>query len=166
MNDPRKALRDLIRKMLRQDGLRMGAAVKIEGFDADGKLVFEHEAHNKTVNGGLALVAQILAGLTGVPTWYSAVGTDATPAAAAQTALVAQYGSRVTNTPTNTTVNITNDTMQIVVNHTITGQTIQEAGLFTLATGGTMLDRVTWTPATTGVTTLTLTWSFSIASST
>lgn len=95
-------------------------------------------------NSGKGLVAPALVASASPPK-YLALGTGATSAArtaaAADTALSAELaeGRSGTNAPTATTTTVTNDTYQVVQTITATGsRAIDELGLFTASTAGTM----------------------------
>lgn len=95
-------------------------------------------------NAGKALSASQLNGTTSTPPKYIGIGTGATGAArtavAADTALSTEVETRATGTNTVVTTSVANDTFQTVgtITCTSTAKAIDEAGLFTAASGGTM----------------------------
>jgi len=99
-----------------------------------------------TTNSGKALGASQIAGTTSTPPKYIGVGTGTHTAAVTDTALTTPEGSRVgTNVPTITTTNVPNDTVSVVQTFTATGAVnLKEAGLFTAASGGTMMVSATF----------------------
>jgi len=102
---------------------------------------------NTITNASLAAFSG-LAGNTGtqVAFTYLAVGTDATAAAAAQTALIAETVTagleRAAATVTRTTTTQTNDTLQLVHEWTATGTiAVEEIGVFNASSAGVMACR-------------------------
>jgi len=95
-------------------------------------------------NNGKALIASQVNGTTSTPPKYIGIGTGATGAArtavAADTALTTEVETRANGTNTVTTTSVTNDTFQTVgtITCTSTPKAIDEAGLFTAASAGTM----------------------------
>lgn len=90
------------------------------------------------VNSGRAITTNRLKG-SGTEPSYSAIGTGAGTAAAADTTLFTETGSRVAGTSTQQTTSTTNDTYQVVATHTAGGAlAITNAGLFDAATVGNL----------------------------
>lgn len=79
---------------------------------------------------------------------YLAIGTSTTAAAAAQTALVAEVGTRVNGTKSEQSGGSINNVYQVVgtfaAGNPGTDQAITEAGLFSASSAGTMFNRVTF----------------------
>ncbi len=126
----------------------------------NGDVVATQEIKNLVVTAGKELVANRLKDNTQAAIGWCAVGTDATAAAAGQTALIAEV-ARVAVTSATVTVN------SIAYEATFpagTGTgTLLEAGLFNDATTGTMLSRTASINVVKGATdTLTITWTITI----
>lgn len=101
---------------------------------------------NIIVNGGKALQAARVGGLTGAAVTYVALGTSNTAVAVAQTALGSEIStlglSRANVTPTQVTTTTANDTLQLQKSFSVSGTiTVEEIGLFNAASGPTMLNR-------------------------
>ena len=118
--------------------------------DKFGNILKEITVPNVITNAGLAELAGLTCADVGGTGWdYLALGTDATAAAVGQTALIAEIdtngGERTAGTGTRQTTNVANDTFQLVVNWSFTGNlNIREIGLFNATpAGGTMLSRQT-----------------------
>ena len=99
---------------------------------------------------GKGVLTNRIAGV-GVEPKYFAVGTGATAAArtavVGDTALSAEYGTRATGTSSIVTTTTANDTYQVVGAITATSAvTIDEYGLFTSSTAGTMFVSATVSP--------------------
>ena len=119
-------------------------------------------------NAGKAEVAALIGADTsgdGTPFDYIAIGTGTTAESASDTALVneiqraAAVGSRVT-------VNVTNDTLQLVKDAFTFGASysITESGVFNASTGGTMLCRKTFDAINvTADDTLKVTWKITVS---
>lgn len=108
----------------------------------DGVLVHEEKQNNLVVSTGLAYIA---ARMMSVPALIShmGLGTNATAAAAAQTALSTELARVALTSLTNVTTTVTNDSVRAAATFpagVCTG-TINEAALFNAATGGTMVSR-------------------------
>lgn len=101
---------------------------------------------NLIVNAGLAAVAGLLGG-TGTAFGYGAVGTGTTAAAATDTELQTQVDAQPV-TFTRETTTVTNDTARFVSVHTAPsgGWALTEYALKTAASGGTILNRVVFSP--------------------
>ena len=98
---------------------------------------------------GKALVASQVNGTTATPPKYIGIGTGATGAArtavVGDTALSTEVETRATGTNTIVTTTTANDTFQTVGTITATaGRAIDEAGLFTASTAGTMVVSATF----------------------
>lgn len=108
--------------------------------DINGNIKDEWDVDNLIVNAGLAGIIACL------DFKYIALGTSSTAAAASQTALGAEITdtgfTRAEATVTTVTTTITNDTKQLVHEFTATGtKTLEEVGVFSASSGGTMLSR-------------------------
>lgn len=109
----------------------------------NGKLV--DKVDNLIVNVGKQEIAKLLgAGLGGVSFSHIAIGTGTTAPASTDTALGAEV-MRAAATVTLETTNITNDTVVFTADFSFTSAyAITEAGVFNAATGGVLLDRITF----------------------
>ena len=144
--------------------------------DRDGRVIHEQRPHNRIVRTGRQLVAQLFGGVAGgtppARVTHMAVGTNATPAADDQTALL---GERVPRKPIS-------DVSYVDFDETVDGKTtrrvratlkaifdfddandpavpLREAAIFTDAAGGVMYNRVVFEPVTkTKAFKLTLLW--------
>lgn len=130
-------------------------------FDEDGNIKEQGQGHNLIVNAGKALMASLLSGASSTIPTYMAVGSSATAPAVTDTALGTEL-ARVafsSNTPSGAIVTY-------VANFGVgvgTG-TIQEAGLFSASTGGTMLSRSTSISVTKAAgDTLQITWTITFS---
>jgi hypothetical protein len=123
------------------NGLRISGTALLELF-RDGELIDANAVSNLIVNAGKDWVVDRLQSLTGSPalTDYIAIGTGTTAAAAGDTTLQTEVGTRVQGTisqPTSTT--------DRVVSTFAAGNgtaAITETGRLTASSGGTLLGRV------------------------
>lgn len=94
------------------------------------------------VNGGRAIVTNLVSGIGGTVPKYVAWGTGAGTTGATDTTLFTESAdeTRATGTPTRINVTTTNDTLQVVGTMTVvTGnKTITNAGLFDAVSSGNM----------------------------
>lgn len=86
----------------------------------------------------------LLAGASGTPFTFLAVGTSATAVTSADTALNAELStlglSRVAATVSRVTITATNDTLQLANTWSVTGSTtVNEVGVFNASSSGVML---------------------------
>jgi hypothetical protein len=90
-------------------------------------------------NAGKAIITnRIIAG--GTEPKFVAMGTDATAAAATDTALGTEVETRATGTSSRVTTTVTNDTYQVIGTITATAtRAITESGLFDASSTGNML---------------------------
>jgi hypothetical protein len=129
---------------------------------ADGD-VKETHVSNTIVNGGKAfLIGRMLSGASDAFTYHIGLGNGATAVAVTQTDIITPVGARVpSETPAIITSTVNSDTLQLVATFGVTevDLTVQEAGLFTALTAGTMLARTTFGSITKApADTLTITW--------
>lgn len=122
--------------------------VNYRAIDKDGNLRFDTTEDNLIVNVGLAEVINLMGNVSSpIAFTFLANGSDTTPAAAGQTALVAEndntFGAgRAAAVVTRQTTTVANDTLQLVKVWTITGNvTVNEVGVFNAASAGIMLCR-------------------------
>lgn len=130
------------------EGTKIGGYFEWTVFDKDGNIKTSGESENLVVTAGIgAITGLMLSDVGGTAFDYLEVGTDATAAAANQTALLAAITdsglARAAGTGTQTTTTVTNDTAQITYTwSSITAtKAIKEVGVFNAASEGTMLAR-------------------------
>lgn len=100
---------------------------------------------NMIVDAGIAWTAYLLMDDTPTKLTHGAIGSGTTAPAAGDTALQTQLGSRIAAALSRITTTITNDTAKYVSTFTAAGSwAVTEYGTFSAATGGTMLNRVTF----------------------
>ena len=144
--------------------------------DRDGRLIAEQRPHNRIVKAGRTLVAQLFAGVAGgtppAKVTHMAVGTDATPAADNQTALIAERAPRkpisevsyvdfdeTVNGVTTRRVRATLKSIFEFADANDPAVPLREAAIFTAAAAGVMYNRVVFEPVTkTNAFKLTLLW--------
>jgi len=98
---------------------------------------------------GLAVVATLSGNTSTADFAWIAYGSGATAETAGETALVTEIG-RVAATITTSSILKPNDTVKFSANVTVTAAgTVAEIGVFTAATGGTMLQRKLLVPSLT-----------------
>jgi len=142
----------------------------------DGSVVQELRPKNRIVVSGRTLVAQLFAGVPGGQppdrVTHMAVGSDATPAADRQTALLAERPPRKAiaevsyvdfdETVNNVTTRRVRATLKAIFDFADANDPavpLREAAIFTAATGGVMYNRVVFEPVTkTNAFKLTLLW--------
>ncbi len=94
------------------------------------------------VNGGQAVITNLVSGLGGTVPKFVAWGTGAGTSAVTDTALFTESTdeSRTNGTPTRVTTTVTNDTLQVVGTITVatSGKTITNVGLFDASTSGNL----------------------------
>jgi type IV secretory pathway TrbL component len=108
--------------------------------DINGNIKDSWSVDNLITNAGLAGLAQC------TDFTYIALGTSSTAAAASQTALGGEITDsgleRASATVSYVTTTVTNDTKQLFHTFTLTGsKTVEEVGIFSASSGGTMLSR-------------------------
>lgn len=129
--------------------------------DAAGKVKQSQDIPNLVVNTGLAFIAGRMKDTTDAAMSHMAVGSGTTAAAAGNTALETQIGSRVSLTSTTVTANATAYVATFAAG-TGTGA-ITEAGIFNASTAGTMLCRTVFSVVNKGVDdTLQITWTITL----
>jgi hypothetical protein len=129
--------------------------------DADGNIKDEREVPNLVVTAGLGFIASRMKDATATAMSHMAVGSSNTAAAAAQTALITQIGSRVTLTSTTVSAN------QVVYVASfgagVSTGAITEAGIFNASTAGTMLCRTVFSVVNKDANdTLQITWTITL----
>jgi hypothetical protein len=129
--------------------------------DADGNVKQSQDIPNLVVNSGLAFIASRMKDTTDAAMSHMAVGSGTTAAAAGDTALETQIGSRVSLTSTTVTANAVAYVATFAAG-TGTGA-ITEAGIFNASTAGTMLCRTVFSVVNKGADdTLQITWTITL----
>ena len=133
--------------------------------DAQGRVVHQQRPHNRIVQSGRTLVAQLFAGVAGgtppAKVTHMAVGTDATPAADSQTSLLAERAPRIAisdvsyvdfdetvGTLTTRRVRATLKAIFDFADANDPAVPLREAAIYTDAVAGTMYNRVVFEPVT------------------
>jgi len=115
-----------------------------EGSDT-WQLLWSKPVPNKVVNAGLAWIAYLLMSDTPTKFTHGAIGTGTTGPADGDTALQTQILTRIAATLSRITTSVADDTAQFVSLFTSDGvYAVTEYGTFTAASGGTMLNRLTF----------------------
>jgi hypothetical protein len=129
--------------------------------DADGNVKQSQDIPNLVVSSGLAFIASRMKDTTDAAMSHMAVGSGTTAAAAGNTALETQIGSRVSLTSTTVTANAVAYVATFAAG-TGTGA-ITEAGIFNASTAGTMLCRTVFSVVNKGADdTLQITWTITL----
>lgn len=130
--------------------------------DAQGNVKQENESDNLIVTVGKAFVASALITIPSIRFLYMAVGTSATSPALGQTALIGSELARVATTNSNPT-SVTTQFVGSFGAGIGTG-TIEESGLFSAASTGSMFSRyLTGTFAKGSTDTLAITWTITVS---
>lgn len=144
-----------------QEQMSVKGRLSVVLFDADGKVKQSQDIPNLVVNSGLAFIASRMKDTTDAAMSHMAVGSGTTAAAAGNTALETQIGSRVSLTSTTVTANATAYVATFAAG-TGTGA-ITEAGIFNASTAGTMLCRTVFSVVNKGADdTLQITWTITL----
>jgi len=139
----------------------------IQVIGPDGTVKEEKQVKNLVVDSGKTFIAaSMLKTTTNSPAamTHMAIGTNGTAAAASDTALGGEVGTRVTFSPAASNAsNVVTYVGTFLPNNPATSQGIQEAAIFNGSSGGTMLCRTTFSvvnkdPADT----LAITWTITI----
>jgi len=147
-----------------EDGASLKGQLEIVLKDQSGKVKERRTEKNLIVNTGLNAILDRLVGTSEAVMSHMGLGSSSTAAAAGQTALVSQLGSR-----------------EAIDSSTVTGSsvayvctfeagdatgTITEAGIFNAASGGTMLCRSVFSSITKGANdSLNVTWTITVTAS-
>ncbi|HSG51709.1 MAG TPA: hypothetical protein VLA40_06350 [Rheinheimera sp.] len=144
-----------------QEQMSVKGRLSVVLLDADGKVKQSQDIPNLVVNSGLAFIASRMKDTTDAAMSHMAVGSGTTAAAAGNTALETQIGSRVSLTSTTVTANATAYVATFAAG-TGTGA-ITEAGIFNASTSGTMLCRTVFSVVNKGADdTLQITWTITL----
>lgn len=130
--------------------------------DSMGNIKVDRESDNLIVTVGKAFVASALITVPSISFTHMAIGTSTTAPALGQTALVGTELARVATTNTNPT-SVTTQFVGSFGSGIGTG-TIEEAGLFSAASAGSMFSRyLTGTFAKGATDTLAITWTITVS---
>ena len=130
-------------------------------FDADGHVKESRDIPNLVVTTGLAYIASRMKDATATAMTHMAVGSSTTAAAAGDTALGTQIGSRVALTSTTVTSNAVVYVASFGAG--VGTGAITEAGIFNASTSGTMLCRTVFSVVNKAAAdTLQITWTITI----
>lgn len=118
--------------------------------DKTGRIIDQFSVDNTITSAAKAALALLIQGNATTKYTRIAIGSSATAAVVGNTTLAAEITSpslaRALSTATRVTTTVTNDTSNLVHTYSSTAtQTVQEAGVFDSASGGTLLSRVTFT---------------------
>ena len=125
-----------------ENKLKVKGIYEFKIIGVDGEVRDSWKVENLVVNGGLAyLTGNAITGMS-----YIGVGTSSTAVAGTQTALTAEITDtgleRASGTVSQEETTVADDTFKITKTWTATGsKTIEEVGVFSAASGGTMLSR-------------------------
>ena len=154
-----------VRKM-HVENIKVKGSLHIVLKDALGNIKDERFLDNLVVDDGLAYIASRMKDATATAMSHIAVGTSSTAAADAQTALVAETGTRASATVSLVQTNVTGDSAQYVATFAAGNATavLTEAGVFNASSAGTMLCRTVFGGIDKGANdSLTITWKVVIA---
>jgi hypothetical protein len=128
---------------------------------ADGSVKESRDIPNLVVSTGLAFIASRMKDTTDAAMTHMGVGSGTTAAAAGNTALETQIGSRASLTSTTVTANATAYAASFAAG--IGTGAITEAGIFNASTSGTMLCRTVFDVVNKGANdTLQITWTITL----
>ena len=148
--------------MINTDGLKVTGSVNVVINDEGGKQKENFTIPNLVVDTGLAYIASRMKDATATAMTHMAVGTGSTAAAAGNTALGTQLGSRVALTSTTVTANSTAYVASFGAG--VGTGALTEAGIFNASTSGTMLCRTVFAVINKGASdTMTITWTITIS---
>ena len=147
-----------------QDGASLQGQLEIVLKDESGKVKERRKEKNLIVNTGLNAILDRLVGTSEAVMSHMGLGSSSTAAAAGQTALVSQLGSREALDSST----VTGSSVAYVCTFEAgdaTG-TITEAGIFNASSGGTMLCRSVFSSITKGANdSLNVTWTITVTAS-
>jgi len=148
--------------MIKTDELKVTGSVNVVIHDESGKQKENFTIPNLVVTTGLAYIASRMKDATATAMTHMAVGTGSTAAAAGNTALETQLGSRVALTSTTVTANSTAYVASFGAG--VATGALTEAGIFNASTSGTMLCRTLFAVINKGAAdTMTITWTITIS---
>jgi hypothetical protein len=147
--------------------LKASGFLNLKLLDQFGNVIEDRDHTNLVVNTGLGYITSRMKDATTTAMTHMGVGTSTTAAAAAQTGLLAEIGTRATlDSTTVVTTTATNDSIQYVATfgQGISTGAITEAGLFNASSSGTMLCRTVFSVINKGANdSLAITWKISLA---
>jgi hypothetical protein len=148
-----------------RETLKTTGELKIVVRDQNGNVKDERHEKNLVVTAGLNVIADRMKGTpTKAAMTHMAVGTSSTAAAAGQTALVSQLGTRVSLDSTTVTANAIEYVATFPSGASTHSGALVEAGIFNASTAGDMLCRTTFAAVNKGDDdTVTITWTVTIA---
>lgn len=133
----------------------------------DGQIKDQREVKNLVVNTGLAYIVSRMVGTAKNVMSHMAVGSDTTAAAAGDTALGSQLGSR--KALDSTTIAGSNNEQVVYVTTFAAGEgtgAITEAGIFNASTSGDMLCRTVFSVVNKGASdSMIITWTITLSAS-
>lgn len=147
-----------------KDSLKLKGRVGIVLKDKDGKVKETREIDNLVVDAGLDFIASRMKDATATAMTHMALGSSSTAAAAGNTALGSQLGSREALDSTT----VTNNAVAYVASFEAGDATgaVTEAGLFNASSGGTMLCRTVFSVVNKlADDSMTVTWTVTISAS-
>jgi hypothetical protein len=147
-----------------KDSLKLKGRVGIVLKDKDGKVKETREIDNLVVDTGLAFIASRMKDATATAMTHMALGSGSTAAAANNTALGSQLGSREALDSTT----VTSNAVAYVASFEAGDATgaVTEAGLFNASSGGTMLCRTVFSVVNKlADDSMTVTWTVTISAS-
>ena len=148
------------------ENLKLSGQLNIVLKDKAGNVKDTREVKNLVVDAGLVFIASRMTGTSKAVMSHMALGSSTTAAAAGQTALVSQLGSR--EGLDSTTLTGSNKAVAYVSSFEATEATgaVTEAGIFNASSGGDMLCRTVFSVVNKGADdTMSITWTVTLAAS-
>jgi hypothetical protein len=147
--------------------LKLSGRLSIVLKDKNGAVKTQREVDNLVVNSGLAYIISRMVGTAKTVMTHMAVGSNSTAAAAGDTALGSQLGSR--KALDSTTISGSNNEKVIYVTTFATGEgtgAITEAGVFNASVSGDMLCRTVFSVINKAADdTMVITWTITLSAS-
>jgi len=146
------------------DNLRVTGRLRITARDQHGRIVDKRDIPNLVVTTGRNLIRDYLAGSAPAVPSHMAVGTGTTAAAAGDTTLGTEIDRKAITQTTTAAAEVS--FLMFLASTEANGNDLTEAGVFTAASGGTMLARTTYAAITkTSLVSITYDWTLSIGAS-
>jgi hypothetical protein len=144
-----------------QTSLKANVQITTSHLMPNGNVIHEtQEVRNLVVDAGLNLLRDRLAGTSSAYATHLAVGTGTTAASAAQTTMVTEvFRDALTST---TTASKAVTFKYYLASGSANGNTLQEIGLFTASSGGTMIARAVLVSPIVKTASVTVTFSWTI----
>jgi hypothetical protein len=153
--------------MNKNEKLKLSGRLSIVLKDKNGAVKTQREVDNLVVNSGLAYIISRMVGTAKTVMTHMAVGSNSTAAAAGDTALGSQLGSR--KALDSTTISGSNNEKVIYVTTFATGEgtgAITEAGVFNASVSGDMLCRTVFSVINKAADdTMVITWTITLSAS-